>query len=99
VARLRGVLRTDDVIGRYGGEEFALILPGFPDESDALTERLRASVADSPIATRVGPIPATISLGRVAMGPDDHDVTQLLTRADAALYQAKQSGRNRVCIG
>jgi diguanylate cyclase (GGDEF)-like protein len=94
VARL--VARTSGIVGRYGGEEFALLLPGVSSSADAVGEALRAAVADEPIDTRGGPVTVTISVGvAVRRGPEETPDT-LLGRADAGLYAAKQGGRNRV---
>jgi diguanylate cyclase (GGDEF)-like protein len=108
-ARLAGVLRESDVIGRYGGEEFCLLLPdlgagegGEPDVDaigDEFGERLRAVVAAAPVETSAGPVRVTISVGVATSNPSDRHLGALLQRADKALYRAKQEGRNRVCRG
>jgi diguanylate cyclase (GGDEF)-like protein len=98
-ARLRTAIRDGDVLGRYGGEEFALLLPGTTTGSATqLAERLRQAITATPIPTRSGPIPITISLGAAQLHEDDSTVEELLGRADHALYQAKQAGRNRVAL-
>ncbi len=93
----RGVIREADVWGRYGGEEFAVVLPetGLKGARE-LAERLRARVASAPIATPRGPIPVTISLGVAELQEAMRDVHALIDRADAAMYFAKRTGRNRV---
>jgi diguanylate cyclase (GGDEF)-like protein len=91
--RLAGVIRRTDLIGRYGGEEFAVILLDADPLSD-LPEQLRACIADVPVPTRSGPLDLTVSIGIAQLGPDDADVAALLGRADHALYRAKQDGRN-----
>jgi len=92
-------IRGIDILGRYGGEEFAVILPG-TDLSGAhnMAERLRRSVADVPVPTDKGDLTVTISLGVASNVQDDADVAALLNRADAAMYAAKQTGRNRVAV-
>ncbi len=100
VARiLRDTLRTVDSLGRYGGEEFAAILPHTDyDEALQTGERIRHAVADHPF--RIGPreLRVTVSVG-VATYPSDKvdSPGTLLREADQALYRAKQAGRNRVC--
>jgi len=93
--RLRSTVRDDDLLGRYGGEEFTLI-PRPGTDVAQLAERLRTAIVDEPITTGSGPLHATISIGIAHLLPDDHDLDSWLARADAALYQAKQQGRDRV---
>jgi diguanylate cyclase (GGDEF)-like protein len=92
------VLRAIDILGRTGGEEFAVLLPGTTREAATLiiAERVRRAVADEPIATDSGPVSVTISVGVASAGPGRDDLHSLLKAADAALYEAKQAGRNRV---
>jgi diguanylate cyclase (GGDEF)-like protein len=98
-ARLTAAIRGHDLLGRYGGEEFALLLPDTTTGPAAqLAERLRHSIAATPIPTRVGPIPVTISLGTAQHHQHDTTLETLLGRADHALYEAKQAGRNRVAL-
>jgi diguanylate cyclase (GGDEF)-like protein len=93
---VQGRLRDYDSFGRYGGEEFLVIAPGSMGHSgESLYERLRAGVADAPIATNAGTLSLTISIG-VAPGAGSSTVDTLLAAADAALYQAKAEGRNHV---
>jgi len=94
--RLAEQIRQTDVIGRYGGEEFALLLQD-AGPGNLLPERLRASIADAPIETRTGPLKVTVSIGLAYREPDDADIEALLSRADKELYRAKELGRNRVC--
>jgi diguanylate cyclase (GGDEF)-like protein len=99
--RFQGALRSYDFVGRYGGEEFLILVPGC-DLADliATAERLRCSIADHPIATCVGNVPVTVSMGLASTAEKglDPDWQQLLRAADAALYIAKAEGRNRVAI-
>jgi diguanylate cyclase (GGDEF)-like protein len=94
--RIQGGLREYDCVGRYGGEEFLVIAPGSMGKGDkSLYERLRAKVAEAEIATNAGAISLTVSIG-VAPGTGQSTVDAMLSAADAALYQAKAGGRNRV---
>jgi diguanylate cyclase (GGDEF)-like protein len=98
--RMRSNIRTYDAIGRYGGEEFLLVLPGC-DESGSLAqaERLRESVSCKPISTSVGDITVTCSVGLSWSAHAEPAATNSLLRlADAALYSAKRTGRNRVNV-
>ena len=96
-ARLRDAARDSDVLGRYGGEEFALVTPETGAAADAAR---RAAARDVGVRDRcdtaAGPLPVTISVGMAHMDGGEQDLGQLLARADAALYDAKQNGRNRV---
>jgi diguanylate cyclase (GGDEF)-like protein len=102
---LREQLRGYDVAGRFGGEEFAIVLPQ-ADEADALgiAERLRAhmeamSIPLGPGARSGACVRLTVSVGVAALDGPDTELTDLLAAADAALYYAKQTGRNKVHIG
>ncbi|MCX6560184.1 MAG: GGDEF domain-containing protein [Candidatus Aminicenantes bacterium] len=93
---IRARLRNYDIFGRYGGEEFLVIAPGSVGHNgESLYERLRAGVAAAEIPTHAGPLSLTVSIG-VAPGTGFSTVDALLAAADAALYQAKAEGRNRV---
>ena len=96
-SRCRGLLRGHDLIARIGGEEFAVILPGTgPAEATEIAERLRMAFAGSPVATQGGEVRVTISLGGAMLSATGETFEVLLKRADAALYEAKRGGRNRV---
>jgi len=100
--RLKAQLRADDLIGRFGGEEFAILLPGTGSiEAGRIAERLRASIADEPIAIGDGRSDGlravvTISVGVAAIAAAC-DLNDLIAAADSAVYRAKNAGRNRVC--
>lgn len=94
--RLGARLRTEDHIGRFGGEEFLALLPETePEAAAAVAEDLRLEVASRAVDTDAGPLDVTVSVGWASW--DDEDGHALIARADAALYEAKQAGRNRVC--
>jgi diguanylate cyclase (GGDEF)-like protein len=96
-AILRGAVRYQDLVFRYGGEEFLILIPGGDRESAAgLAERVRMAVQEDP---QVGPWGLTVSAGvAVADRFSASNPLGLLRRADSALYQAKRAGRNRVVI-
>ena len=91
------LLRKTDQAGRYGGEEFVVLLPE-TDLSEALllAQRLSRRISDTAITPEHdAPIPVTVSAGVAALAPDETG-EELIHRADQALYRAKQNGRNRV---
>jgi diguanylate cyclase (GGDEF)-like protein len=91
-------LRPYDSFGRYGGEEFVIVLPDCGVTSAlAVAERVRSAIADQPVSTTVGAISTSLSLGvAVADGETHIHVDGLIQLADDALYRAKDNGRNRV---
>jgi two-component system cell cycle response regulator len=92
-------LRSFDLVGRYGGEEFIVLMPDTDLQiALAVGERLRAATADRPftISGESAPIPVTISIGVATMLASGDSATELLRRADVALYAAKNGGRNCV---
>ncbi|MGC1107324.1 MAG: diguanylate cyclase [Candidatus Acidiferrales bacterium] len=96
--RMLKCVRTYDCVGRFGGEEFLII---FPSSNEAGTlrqaERIRKSVESVPVQALEGQIPVTVSFGIVATDPSiSQDGTELLRATDAALYRAKELGRNRI---
>lgn len=96
--RILASTRRDDVVARVGGEEFVALLPDVGIETGLrVAERMRASVADSPIDTPAGRLMSTLSVGVAEWIPGE-TTERLFDRADAAMYVAKQSGRNRVCV-
>jgi diguanylate cyclase (GGDEF)-like protein len=95
--RVRNNLRTTDLAGRIGGEEFLLILPETDMEGALLlAERLRAATADLPFELPPESLRVTCSLGVAQRSAEDRDGGALMARADGALYAAKRGGRNQV---
>lgn len=96
--RLKADLRPYDVVGRYGGEEFLLILPGCNLANGARrANEIRELVAKDPIVTPFGTTSATVSMGVTAtVSTRDCSVAEFLREADVSLYEAKKNGRNRV---
>jgi two-component system cell cycle response regulator len=94
--RLLGSVRSYDLAGRYGGEEFLLVLTDC-DVATALerTEHIRRAVSRTPVSTSRGPLSITLSLGAYASpGDDQNTVEEVLCSVDSALYRAKAAGRN-----
>ncbi|MDB5310923.1 MAG: pleD 3 [Gemmataceae bacterium] len=99
-ARVRAVIRPEDLLARYGGEEFAVVMP----EADAATasgiaERIRIATSNRPFVFNGQPYPLTVSAGvATTLGETGLGVADLLKRADENLYRAKTSGRDRVVL-
>lgn len=90
--------RSTDLVGRYGGEEFVLLFPTTPlEQAEVVAERLRKVIAETPIPTTKGSVSLTISVGVAGLQPEE-TFASLVDRADQALYLAKNSGRNQVCV-
>jgi diguanylate cyclase (GGDEF)-like protein len=100
---LASVRQSSDWIARFGGEEFALVLPQTPLEgARAVAEKVRAECAGTAFEATVGLLNVTVSLGVAALLPAANvksAMKDLLSRADAALYESKREGRNRVTLG
>ena len=96
---MRRATRTHDLVARSGGEEFTLVLPDTgADEALALAERLRGWLQAQPVQHQGRALAVTVSVGVSLIAATDASVDAVLARADAALYQAKAAGRNRVCM-
>jgi diguanylate cyclase (GGDEF)-like protein len=97
---LRGGLRECDVVIRYGGEEFLVLLPETSSKTAAMPlDRLRSRLSKNNYAYNGYQIPVSISIGIATISALDDDPAQVVHRADNALYTAKKTGRNRVVYG
>ena len=93
-AALRSCLRSADIVGRIGGDEFAILLTHTgPDGAAVQAQRVRAGI--NPAAT----VPVTISIGIAILDPTDASARRLLSDADGALYQVKERGRGGIAAG
>lgn len=94
---IRPNIRREDILSRYGGDEFAIILPEIDwDNAIKFAEKLRALVEGSHFSFEGTRIPVTISIGIASLTPDLEDAAEFVKRADQSLYEAKTQGRNQV---
>ncbi|NTW36784.1 MAG: GGDEF domain-containing protein, partial [Syntrophobacteraceae bacterium] len=99
IKRIKPVMRESDFLARYGGEEFIILLPGTDRESaHAVAERLRRLIEKTHFLFQGQKIPLTISVGVTQIDHSDQNQKTLFNRVDAAMYQAKGSGRNQVVL-
>jgi diguanylate cyclase (GGDEF)-like protein/PAS domain S-box-containing protein len=98
--RLADAIRAYDSVGRFGGEEFMIVLPGADaQEAAEACERIRRRIGREPVVTSAGMLELTTSLGVVTRdGATARDATDLLVAADTALYRSKEAGRDRVTV-
>ncbi len=93
------LVREIDVVVRYGGEEFLILLPNTDREGAwRVADRIRQRIAESPVDSEKGPLSLTVSAGVSQVAGEGDDTAALIRRADSALYEAKQGGRNLVVI-
>jgi diguanylate cyclase (GGDEF)-like protein len=96
---LKSVLRAEDLVARWGGEEFLVLLPQVDLEgAAAAAERMRTAVLETPFQLPQGSLRVTVSLGVTAVPAGGRPRSELLASADAALYRAKAQGRNCVVV-
>jgi len=99
-ARIQACVRPYDAVGRFGGEEFLILLPGCEATATAdKAEQLRDVIGSVPIDTLAGPLRITMSFGAIATANwPDESPNHILLMVDAALYRAKEEGRNRLVM-
>lgn len=99
VKSIKNTIRNVDFLGRYGGEEFMAILPETNGKKALiLAEEIRKMVSSNIIKTEKGSILLTISIGVSTYSAKDQSLDDIISRADKAVYQAKQQGRNKCCL-
>jgi diguanylate cyclase (GGDEF)-like protein len=97
--RISQAVRSYDLVARYGGEEFLIVLPGCDkDYIQECAERVRSAIASAPVIDSSSEIPVTVSIGAAVVTCSATTQKDVLTAADVALYQAKNSGRNRAVL-
>ena len=98
-AEMRQQVRESDLVGRFGGEEFAILLSGTTTtEASRVAERIRRGSSVVRVLTNDALVGVTVSIGVAVLGSQGDDLSELLKAADKALYRAKRTGRDRVCL-
>ena len=98
-AEMRQQVRESDLVGRFGGEEFAILLDGTTaEEACRVAERIRRGAGVVKVLTKDMIVGVTVSIGVAVLGSHGADLSELLESADRALYRAKRTGRDRVCL-
>jgi diguanylate cyclase (GGDEF)-like protein len=93
------VIRHVDIFGRYGGDEFVILLPETGHQMAwEIAERIRTSISESEIVTEAGPVFVSVSLGITQATSDSADIGLCLNKADQALYRSKRAGRNTITV-
>lgn len=96
---IQSQLRQTDVVARFGGDEFVVVLPETPaNGAVGVAERIRKSIESSPLTTRDKKISATVSIGIAGYPNQGHDLDTVLERADHAMYASKNGGKNRITL-
>ena len=91
------VVRKYSIVGRFGGEEFIVVLPGGSSEDAySVAERIREGIAAQPMQCETDEVSLTVSIGVSPVSEDDKSFEDTVNRADTALYRAKELGRNQV---
>jgi len=92
-------IREIDILGRYGGEEFCVVLPDTDrDSAYHVAERIRATAAETVIKAYDAEVKVTVSIGVATFPKDGKGIKSLMDKSDWALYRAKEAGRNKVCV-
>jgi diguanylate cyclase (GGDEF)-like protein len=96
---IQGQLRQSDIVARFGGDEFVVVLPETPSNGAlGVAERIRKSVESSPLTTRDKKVTVTVSIGVAGYPNQGHDLETVLERADHAMYASKNGGKNRITL-